>query len=494
MYIEEEDEDKKTGVKPESTSIGAGAADATPDGSSPSGGSGTSNAPSQPEGNQSFATVQDYLKSNTTQGNELGDKFAGKLDTTLSGEKSSVLNGINAFGDEVNAGTVNSDSGLVNDAANNPTSVANDPNRLSDWMKQYNAAYAGPSSFENSDVYSQASSAANEAKQKGELVKDTGGREQLLQDEFNDYGQGNRGLDQALLQNSGRSADIQAFAPKFAGVGDYLKQASGNAANQVAGGVSTSQATKDAAHAALDPRITGFQSDLAKRVSDAQTQAGAAGDTATKIKSDLASGNPDTVAQDLRTAGVGDPETASISNYLKNLNSEYGVSNPDLSKFYSFNPATDVNAANVATPEDYQKAAAYQKLSGINLGGVLNPADAAKAGTYGAEKTNIDTQGLTKYLQNQLGTQDTQFLNDLATKPVGAFVGNTTPEELSNPAPWTDFANKVVSALTRTGVKPSYETLPAAIKKGYEAYKNSGGNVQPGPLAFYKALEASFQG
>ncbi len=461
MYIEDEDNKTKgSTVADEDTglAVGAGGSGPSPDSSKAS----DNNAPAQPDNsrNQQFATVQDYLKANTQQGNDLGDAFSSKLDTSLGNEKSAIDTSANSFGNEVAGGTVFNNQPLVNEAANTPTQVANDPNNLTNWLKQYNAAYTGPASFESSDVYAPAAAAGQEATQNANLVKDTGGREQLLQNEFNDYGQGNRGLDQALLQNSGKSADIQAFAPKFAGVADYLNNASTNAANNVTGAETTTQAAKDTAHTAVDNKLGDLGKSLADRVTSMQ---GVNSGVGSKIASDFQAGKADAVAADLTTAGIPQDQIKAITDYLRSINTDYSQS-PDISNYYTPASPANINTETVATPGEFGNAAAWGTLTGQDSSSLLNPANSALAGTaQPAGAGAVNSADLTSYLKNSLGSQDKQFLGGLDATQINAVQ--------NDPSAGTALGTKLVDAMKRSGITGTNSNgIPPALSAAYAGW------------------------
>lgn len=220
---DDEDQNKSAGQQT-NTSIGAGAGGSAPLGSgegnqtitNPSTLSPVSQVPQQKP-----ASVQDYLSANKQQGENLAGKFNSKLDTTFNNEKSAITSaGDAAKSAAISASVYNPD--IVKNSLDNPTSTLNDSSKLSSFLKQWNGAYSGPSSFENTPGYNGAASASNEAKTKAEQIKDVGGRKQLLQDDFGVYGQGNKGLDQTLLQNSSKFGETQNLAPKFDSIQTYL--------------------------------------------------------------------------------------------------------------------------------------------------------------------------------------------------------------------------------------------------------------------------------
>lgn len=176
--------------------------------------------PQQPQ--QQPASIQDYLKANTNQANDLGQKVTSSLSDSQNQEKSTIDQSADSVKNDINSNSVNYDPNLVNKAISDPTAINNNDNDLNSFLKQWNASYSGPQNFESTDKYNTAAGAANEANQKAQQLQTAGGREQLIGDQFGVYGQGNKGLDQALLETSSAFPAIQQQGNQFGSIQDYL--------------------------------------------------------------------------------------------------------------------------------------------------------------------------------------------------------------------------------------------------------------------------------
>jgi len=331
MFVENPDNEEKNKTNQSNNlSVGTGG------GASGIGSPGTTGNPSsitpvqsnQPR--QEFASIQDYFKSNQQQGEDLGQRVASNLDTSATNERNAISNAATGALNEVNANPISYNADLAQRALTNPTEVANSPDQYDAFMKQWNASYKGPSSFENSASYAPAAQAANEANQKAETLKTTGGRQQYLQDEFNVYGQGNKGLDEALLQQSSYFPAIQEKAKGFKTIQDYLAQRSGEVGEQAQTARTNAETAKANTQGTFTNNLSNFQNKINRNVE---------------------------------------------------ANREYARNHPTGTTSKMLNPEVDINASNIASPEDYANAAAYQKLTGVNYGGVLNPANVENAGT-----------------------------------------------------------------------------------------------------------------
>ncbi len=201
-------------------------------------------------------------------------------------------------------------------------------------------------------------------------------------------------------------------------------------------------------------------SDLQRSVgNEVQANTTAATAKTDQIKANLASGDSAKISSDLAKAGV---SPGSIQDYLTNLNKTYGV-NPDLTNYYTGNPATDINAANSATSADYAKAAALQKLTGQDYSGVLNPNNVPKANTWDNSSTSFDTKNLSSYLQGQEKQQDQELLGRTNWADFGSdanTINVADPKNFSNVAGYQDAYNKLINAASRQGVGRGQNGVP----------------------------------
>lgn len=432
MWIENDDEDqnqsKQSNTDTSNTSVGSGAgmASATPSATSGSntsqGNPSTVNPTSSTQPAQQFATINDYLGANKQQGEDLGQKVTSSLNNSQTQDTGAIDTAANNTTNEINAGTVNYDSGLVNTAKSDPTAVTNNSTDLNSFLNQWNAFYGGPQSFETSDQYAPATAAATDATTKSQEVADTGGREQLIGDQFGVQGQGNQGLDQAVLQNSSYFPQVQQQGQSLGSLQDYLNNTATGLDAAATTGQAVTDATKTATQDAFANEPTTFQNQINTETQNAQAAVQA---NIAPLQADLKAGDASKLADDLTKLNVPAAQQSSIIDYLKSLNTNYG-DNPDLSSAYSFNPATSVTTANAATAQDYANAAALQKLTGVDYSGILNQNNAAQAGTYDTSANALDASGLTGALKQQLIQQEEQKLEpqNATTTP-----GSTQPSQ-----------------------------------------------------------------
>lgn len=423
MFIEQDEEKNKNVPQTPGNQVGAGAGGFNISGSSntPQGNPSTITPVQTNQPQPKFASAQDYLKANQAQGETLANDFTGALNTTLGTEKTSIDTAANKTKGDINAGVTAYDPTLVETAVKDPTKITGDPNMMTNFLKQYNASYTGPTSFENSANYGDAASAATEAGQKAAQIKTTGGRQQLLKDQFGNTTAGGSALDQGILQNSSAFPTVQEQGKQFKGMTDYLNTQSGDVGTAAKTAADTTEATKTQTQGAFENNLTKFSDELGARTKAAQDTAAAKGNAYTDA---LKSGDATKVAEALKNSNLTEAQRTNLVDYLTEINKSYG-SNPDLSNFYNYNPATDITNANVASAEDYAKADAYKKLTGVDYSGVLNPADAAKAGVMQDPNAQFNTTNADQGLRAYLIQKEKEALN---AQP-GVSDGSSTPGE-----------------------------------------------------------------
>lgn len=363
MWIDKDQEDESLGQEPDSLnspSVGAGGSGGAPIKGSETAAVGTpsSMSPTPEAPGQQFGTIQDYFKGSKTQGEKLGQEFTGKLDATKQQQQSAI--GQAAAGAEQNiaANTIGADTALINKAKVDPTKVANDEAQYDAFMSQWNAAYKGPDSFEATDEYSNAAKAAQAAKDKATQASSTGGRQQILQDEFNVYGAGNKGLDEALIQQSGSFGDVDTKAKELNSLQDYLKTKSGEVGTKAAEAKATTAQTKQAAQDALlgeQGAVRQFKTDIDTKT----TQERAKAEADQKALADAFGKRAALSNEQLKQLGL------TQEQYQNLINKEKTAGYTNLQDYLTFqNPNAQISRETVASQGDQSKDAALAKLTG----------------------------------------------------------------------------------------------------------------------------------
>lgn len=374
MWIDKpEDEEQKgqTTDTGEGPSVGAGAGSGPQIQSSTTAAVGTpsSMSPTPEAPGQKFGTIQDYFKGSKAQGEKLGQQFTGRLEDTKQKQQSAIGQAAAGAEQQVASGIVGFDEGLVSTAAKDPTKIAGDEDQYNKFMQQWNAQYKGPQSFENTDQYTEAAKAAQAAKDKATQVQSTGGRQQMIQDEFGVYGAGNKGLDEALLQQSSSFGDVGTKAKELTSLQDYLSSKSQDIQGKAQAAKATTEQTKQKAQEALlgeQGAVKQFKSDIDTRTAQERAkaeQAQAAVKEAFKNRADLS-------ADQLKMIGIDQQQY----NDLREKEKTAGYTN--LQDYLTFqNPNAQISRETVASQSDKERDAALAKLtSGTNLLGATREA------------------------------------------------------------------------------------------------------------------------
>lgn len=479
---EEENQNKNAQVNAPTVGSGGGVSGVSGGGTSaPATGNFSTTSPVQAEQPvQKWATAQDYLKANQSQAGDLGQKVESSLTNTLGTEKGAIDTSASQAKSAIESGSTPYNETLVNEAVSSPTSVANDPGKLQSFLNQWNASYSGPQSFETSESYTPAASAVTEAQTKAGQLGSTGGREQLIGDQFNVYGAGNKGLDQAILQQAPNYENIQNLAPQFTGLQDYLKGRASDVNAQVAPAQAATANTASQTQTALKGAETNFEKSLADRL--------AAANTAYQQGNNLYQtvvGQPDIQASQAAQLGADPTQFTQAANLESILQNQYGLQ-IDPSEFLALNAGVAPTNENVATAEDYANAQALAALNGSGLQSYLNQANSAQAGTAAAPTLSYNAQGaLTKY-QDLVNKHDIETVKALPqpisrnlTDPKGlAAIGEYIKSNGSNSG-----IPQLTYDLNSIGIQGVKNNIDALIRQGKITPEQVGGYTPIGYIA-----------
>ena len=460
MILELSEEEKKKQLKqdsPESTEIGAGSGliQASKSGLPASSSRLSPTLQSTP---QNFGTIQDYFKRNVQQGERFGGQITGKLGEAFDQGQQTIDKSATGALKDIKESTISSDfaqdipdewpigvfspedqaasrAGLYFD----PTKIADDPDLFESFSKQWNASYGGPESFEASDYYGGAATAAQKGAGLATQLGTTGGRQQYIQDEFGVYGQGNKGLDEGLLQQSSYFPEVGEKAEDLGSLQDYLASHATDIGEAATAAKTETDLTKTQTRALFEGSLTAFSKSLLDSTDKASQTAGK---VLEKYGPDLPFVSAKDLSDDLKATGVDAQTITNITKTMAGLKQDYDI-NPEIPGHY-MGTAANIDSATVATREDYDVADALQKLTGVDYSGVLNPADIDKAGTFSGPTP--DPQGLQTYLSEKLTTEDNAFLSEPREQP------KTAEEAIKTYPTLTD---KYIRVLTRKDYRPT---------------------------------------
>lgn len=374
-----------------------------------------------------YTNLQRYLDENKSQAGDLAGKVAGTV-TAAGEEAKTAAEGLAAAGkSQVEAARVQP-SGIVNEAATNPTGVDADAAKKAAFQKERDASYTGPSSLEDVQGFQDAQDKVKKAQERIGLTETEPGRTTLLKEMGGPgYGQGKADLNQLLLSGDPNAAGILSSAVQpYKNLQDFLgaqndetRTAATKAADEAA---ATKQAVQDrfAGPGGVFEQTT---ADLMAKLAAAKTGGGAEAQAAADA---LAKWEP--TDQDLATLGMTRADYNGLKGY-RDITSGQAAIDP---KAYLTTRAPDAefSLANVSSADDYAREAALEDLMGTSLN-TLNPEDAALAGTAPKSLIDYDLSGASAASKSALKSYMDKPLESvkkaLAINPANAFNPDIQP-------------------------------------------------------------------
>ena len=348
-----------------------------------------------PAGGQDVSTQQKYMEANKQKALELAGKTAGVISGDITGAQESLTGAGEKYKSAVGAGTTKLDQELYKRATESlvdqqayQTGAAEDflsgvyqpatkAQEYEDWYganypqtgevpvqeqdyqklydeyvagftpqeelsyadafkKQYSAEYGGPTDIYSQDYYAQALRDTEKAKRTAGLIGDITGRQELLTRTYENpsgrFSKGALALDEALLTgNEEAYAQLQAAADAGLGLEGQIKGLGEMSQQEYEQALETTKATKEAMRKQFD--LTKEEQEIRDYTSEVSA----------KAKSDYES-------------------------YLDYINKTYGTQEGILasgSKYFT-NPQDyqNIQAANVASADDYARMRALEELTG----------------------------------------------------------------------------------------------------------------------------------
>lgn len=395
-------------------------------GTSGAAGASTPNTPTPQGAGGQFGSLNQYLTANQDQAAPLAGKLTTGINSqynSLQGQNDSTLSGINSQ-IAANATPTNYNDTISQESAN-PVSFASDPGNVKSFQNLLNASYAGPASAEGTSDYTTQQSNINNAIAAGTAATTTeAGRENLLSQNEASPTTGVTALNSAILSQSPSAlGQVENAYQPFKNLLTNLSSGANTADQQIAAQQANATQANQASNAAITNQINALNTGVSGELNTAQQNATAQN---TQIKNDLAAGTP--TASDLASLGMTSAQWNSLSSadkaaataqYVTSANGQWGANtgttNIDLTGFLSQqDPNTVFTSANVATPEQYQEAQAYQSLlNGLNIQAptaLINQSTANQAGTA---PTNLNSYNYTTALNT---TQEAQSQEQAAAQ------------------------------------------------------------------------------
>lgn len=404
---------------PPTTSAGGGSGTVS-GGGAPSASPATPDA-SKPSTSGSWTNLDQYLNQNADQGATVGNQIASTVNNQGTQAQNDITNlGVN-FNSAVNADTTQQNSGAVNQAITDASSLKAGQTLSAADQAAYNAqagaSYSGPTDATGFSGYNQAQTDTNTAQQSAGETQSESGRDVLLNNQYentsaNGYNQGENNLDQLLLEDSaGGQSALQPLAQQWSGLNGALNNtvSAGNAAAQNA--VTTDQATSAAATGALGTANTNFQNQLNTGLTALQTK-----DTNSynQILAALKSGA--LPSADYAALGI-DPSTHIYAGSDANGN----PTGLNTQSYLSQGSAPTLQT--YATADQYAQAQALAQLSGQSSSGFLAPGSVSQAGT--AETAPAYSFNTDKFTADN-NTQQAEYANTVTNIQNSPSIGWTT--------------------------------------------------------------------
>lgn len=385
---------------------GGGAVRLAPSTAVQTSGTGTNASPTGAGGQ--FASMNQYLKANMGQAEPLAGKLTAGISKEYQGLEGQNQQALSNIGGQVAASPsyTNANDVIAQEAAN-PASFTSNPSNVISFQNLLNASYSGPASAESTNEYANQQASINKAISQGQnAVQTEAGRENLLTKNEATPTTGVTALNSAILSKSPTAlgAVENAYKP-FQNLLTGLQSGATETNKAIAERQAQAGTAKKTAADALTTQMSGLNTTVGNELTSAQQKLAAQN---AQVKSELAAGTPSDST--LQTLGISRDQWNSLSTAQKaaatsqdvfsnqnQFGAQSGTTNVDLTNFLNQNdPNVSLNAANVATPEDYAKAKAFQSLmGGLNFAAptmAINPTTSTQAGTAPTTASNFDYQ------------------------------------------------------------------------------------------------------
>lgn len=415
-----------------------------------------------PQPNQGYTDVASYLNANQGGSQKLGEQVASNLSKKYSDTKSGVDQSYNQFQGQVNQGYVPENTDLISQVAANPTAAAGNSQTLADFQKQLNNTYSGPTAWGD---YGTQQGKVNEASQYGNLANTPGGLNVYAQEVEGQTGGPMSGginqLDTLLLGGDPNAmAQVKGAATPFKDLNDYINQQNMAGSEAVKGAQTAAQTGSQHALDAFtgaNGTLTNLNSQVNNQASTAQAKALEQQKALQTALSSLYSQPVDTSTTTLGTYGGGSTPWYNSTNYnvgdlapenlealgidqnqwqaLRNAMQQagstqfhaghnFGANSPtsqvNLEEWLSGRDPNTINAATVASGDQYAQMDAIQKLLGSKTPQdlALNPMMANLAGTAPKSLTDFNYQNALDYT-NTLENEQEKAAQDMAMQLTG---------------------------------------------------------------------------
>lgn len=369
-------------------SVGAGTTGGAPKaGAAPN--TGTAN-----QFGSSASKLGDYLSANAPQIQQQAGNVASGLNNQYGQVSADVTNGANQFQQSVNNGYTAQNTGLVDQAFQNPTGFVTDPNNVSGFQSQYNDTYSGPQNYESTTPYSQIQNEVSQAVSNAGTLGTQGGLANYFQGLEKNPTQAQASLDSLLVSGDPNAqSQVSQAANQFQNLTPAFQNSTTASDALVPQAQQNAAAANQYAHDQFGNAVTGFNNTVNGEATNANNQFNQYNTQAT------------TEQQQAQNA------QAEINAYLSAYSPIGNVDTSSLNPYAALQPlqGTAPTAASAATTQDYQTQAALQQLigAGVPIDTAIQQVTAGQAGTALPQNFSSLEQALGGYGQ----AQDTALSN-----------------------------------------------------------------------------------
>ncbi len=369
-------------------------------------------APGAAPGN--FVGIQQYIDANKPQSAGLAQKVGSYVEGLGQDARNTLESSQKGFQSAVGQGTVNYNKQLADQAAGQGSAqVAGNAQQLGEFQSMRDAQYKGPENFQGSQFYQPAQQSIQQAQQAAnQVLTQEGQKATLAQMQQAKRGRVNTGalnFDAALLQTDPDAKRLLGEASdKQSDLGDLLSNADITAGGQVTAGKATTAATKKAI-ADQFGGDKGVQKNLeADLVSRAQVAIGQSSEQAKQTIKVLTEGGEPNEAQ-LKLLGISKAQYDALIAKRNEYRNQTGKNAYDSTKIASYssqvNPATNINAQNIASAEDYARYQALNQLMGTQNQFLSDPSQAGKSDM---DSLGFNLSGATSDMQGSIDLDKSQ--------------------------------------------------------------------------------------
>ncbi len=366
----------------------------------------------------SASKLGDYLSANAPQIQNQANNIVGGLNNQYGQVNQDITNAANQFQSQVQGGYAASNPDVVNQAKNDVTGFAKDPNNVKAFQSQYNNAYTGPQNFEGTDQYGNIQNEVNSAVQNANLLQSPAGLQSYLAGTQKNPTRASTTLDQLLLNgNPQAQASIQGAAKQFGGLTDQFGNVTSQADQSVQAAQQAAQQSNQYAHQQIQPVASNFNTGLQTAAQQAEAQRNAYNNSLNQFY------------------GQATPIGQNINNYLAQMYGQPSIENQS-SDFINKNPliTNPITTAQSATPEQYQQAAALSQLLGQDYTSPLDQANIGQAGTAPKLGKAPTVQDLLAAYQPEINSAKSQVYKNLnrAIQNSTNYGGSTLQQQFNN--------------------------------------------------------------